>query len=99
MSCPTKIFQHENFYHENLITQIFLDLRYTLSNILLIVHRPQSPGSIVYGRNIIVSFFALDHTHCHPSARAQLSGNRVQPLKPLNKATQLRACWSLFTQD
>ena len=28
MSCPIKIFQHENFYHENLITRIFLDLRY-----------------------------------------------------------------------
>ena len=28
MSDPTKIFQYKNFYHENLITRIFLDLRY-----------------------------------------------------------------------
>ena len=38
MSCPTKIFQHENFYHESLITRIFLDLRYELLQNLCCFH-------------------------------------------------------------
>ena len=52
--------------------------------------RMQRPGSrsatnLVHHRNAIVSlFFALDHTHCHHTAQARLSGNRMQLPKQLN---------------
>ena len=51
--------------------------------------RLQHPGSrsatnLVHCQNAIVSFFALDHAHCHHAARVRLSGNHIQPPKPLN---------------
>ena len=62
--------------------------------------RLQRPGSslatnLIHCWNAIVSFFALDHAHCHPPAWARLSGNCNQLLKPLNNATFHTATTSL----
>ena len=63
----------------------------TLSMFKSSARRLQCPGSrsatnLVHHRNNIVSFFTLNHTHCHLPAPAQLSNNHVQPPKLLNKA-------------
>ena len=63
----------------------------TLSTFEPLAPRRQHPGSratinIVHCRNPIVSFFTLNHAHCHHTARARWSGNHMQPLKLLNNA-------------
>jgi hypothetical protein len=65
--------------------------------------RLQCPGSrsatnLVNCRNAIVFFLALDHTHCHPAARARLSGTCILPPKSLNNAKYRTASAVLFAR-
>ena len=55
----------------------------------------RSTTNLVHCQSAIVSFFALNRTHCHLPTWTWLSGNHMQPMKLLNESKYHTATTSL----